>query len=110
VALGGGALFLLSEAPLYTNSQDFLPQVNWLILGSRLPERVLPERVRGRYHVGAAAGRARLAHLSLRPPLSLSLTHSFLRLLSVTLSLSRFLLLSLSSSARARLGGKELQG
>ena len=26
-----------------TPSQDILPQVNWLILGSKLPGRVLPE-------------------------------------------------------------------
>ena len=34
----------MSEVPLYyTARQDTLPQVNWLIPGSKLPERVLPE-------------------------------------------------------------------
>ena len=27
----------------FTASQDILPQVNWLILGSKLPGRVVPE-------------------------------------------------------------------
>ena len=33
----------MSEVPLYTAGHDILSQVNWLILGSKLPGRVLPE-------------------------------------------------------------------